>query len=227
VFESFADPLIKDKNQKNTILELRAPGRDGGAHQTIIPPSTADGERREWHDEIIAPFGIAARILRQRCAWLATACLVRRYVSEHASEHPQPDLPNLLYEADHDLGRAAFKWLGLPDPKTPAWVPKARRDYTRTEIDLAEVVAAIPNNHDWHGWNRIGMAIFAASNGSDQGGIIFDAWSAKSPKYNPYETIARWRHWHRSPPARIGIGTLIHEAKQAGWVSPRTARAAR
>jgi hypothetical protein len=61
------------------------------------------------------------------------------------------------------------------------------------------------------------MAIFAASQGSDHGGIVFDAWSSKHPKYNPYNTVARWHHWRRSPPTRIGLGTLVYLARSAGW----------
>jgi hypothetical protein len=39
-FESFADPVAKE-----TLVELRSDGRDGGAHITLLPPSVADGER--------------------------------------------------------------------------------------------------------------------------------------------------------------------------------------
>jgi Primase C terminal 2 (PriCT-2) len=119
------------------------------------------------------------------------------------------------------LAAPLIGWLGMPDPDAPQWQPKQRRDYSQAEIDLAELVDAIPNDCDWHGWNRVGMAIFAASGGSDQGGIIFDAWSAKSPRYNPYETVARWRHWHKSPPSRLTTGTLVYLARQAGWQPPR------
>ncbi len=42
-YESFADPITG-----KTLIELRAEGRDGGAHLTLFPPSVADGERREW-----------------------------------------------------------------------------------------------------------------------------------------------------------------------------------
>jgi hypothetical protein len=214
VFEAFADPLGKGKS---TLLELRAQGRDGGAHQTLIPPSIADGERRDWEGDGIDPAAFGTAKLRRRCAYLAIGCLIRRYVSEHASERLAPDFPHILHEAEPILGRTAYRWLGMPDPDAPKWQPKARRDYTKAEIDLAEVVAAIPNDCDWHGWNRIGTAIFAASGGSDQGGIIFDSWSAKSVKYDPYATIARWNHWHRSPPSRLSAGTLIYLARQAGW----------
>lgn len=217
VFEAFADPL---SDAKNTLLELRAQGRDGGAHQTLLPPSIA-GERREWEGDTFEPAVFDAAKLRRRCAYLAIGCLIRRYVSKHASERPAPDFPHLLYEAEPILGRAAYRWLGMPNSDAPKWQPKAWRDYTKAESDLAEVVAAIPNDCDWHGWNRIGMAIFASSGGSDQGGIIFDTWSAKSPKYDPYVTVTRWHHWHRSPPSRLSAGTLVYLARQAGWRPPR------
>ena len=219
-YESFADPAAGA-----TLLELRARGATGGEHQTLVPPSIADGERRAWHGDTLAPAVYDAAKLRRRCAFLAMACLFDRHVSQAAARKPGPDFPRLLWEADPVLGRVAYRWLGQPDPDAARRCPKPRRDLTRAEIDLAELVHAIPNDADWHGWNRIGLAIYTASGGSDQGGVAFDDWSAKSPKYNPYETSARWRHYHRSPPDRIGIGTLIHLAREAGW-RPKDEKAA-
>jgi hypothetical protein len=182
------------------------------------------GETISWHGDTIAPAVFGAAKLRRRCAYLAVPCLVARHVSHHAAMRPGPDLPDLLREADPVLGRAAYAWLALPDPDAPRWQPKPRREVTRDDLDLAELVAAIPNDgEDWHGWNRVGMAIFAAADGSDHGGIVFDDWSAKSPKYNPYTTAARWRHYHRSPPSKIGIGTLVRLARVAGWTPTRAA----
>jgi hypothetical protein len=66
VKEAFADPL-----DGSTLLELRAAGRDGAAHQTLMPPSVTNGECREWAGEVIAPAVISAGILRGACAWLA------------------------------------------------------------------------------------------------------------------------------------------------------------
>jgi hypothetical protein len=211
-FCSFADPTTNA-----TLIELRARGDTGGEHLTLLPPSVADGERREWHGETIAPAGYDARSLRRRCAFLAMACLLSRCGPQYAAEHPAPDFPRLLWEADPELGRPAYRWLGHPAPDEPQQSPRHRRELTAEEIDLAELVHAIPNRGDWHGWNRVGMAIFAASGGSDQGGIVFDDWSAKSPKYNPYTTSARWRNYRRSRPDRIGLGTLIYLAREAGW----------
>ncbi len=110
VYATFADPLTGE-----TMVELRADGRDGGAHLTLVPPSVADGERREWHGDVIEPAAADAAVLTRRVAWLAIGCLVMRHISE-AAHRPAPDLPDLLWEADHQLGRAAFRWLGRPAP---------------------------------------------------------------------------------------------------------------
>jgi hypothetical protein len=203
---------------------LRAQGRDGGCHQTVFPPSVhPSGESVEWAGEIIAPAVVEAKPLHLVAVYLAIGCLVMRSVSETAARKPAPDLPALLWDFDHELGRVAYHWLGEPAPDAPRCYPKARARQTRRELDLAEVVAAIPNNCGWDEWNRIGLAIYAASGGSQQGGVIFDDWSAKSPKYNPYTTAERWNDYHRSPPSRIGMGTLVHLAQQAGWRPTRAA----
>jgi hypothetical protein len=209
VYKSFADPISGD-----TLLELRGPGRDGGAHLSLLPPSIADGEQRGWHSDVIAPRPIDACALRSSAAWLAIACLVARHVSHHAAERPGRDLPRLLWEWDHDLGRAAYRLLGQPAPDAPRCHPRLRTRQSRRDLKLAEIVHAIPNDCDWSGWNRIGMAIFAASDGSDEGFVVFDDWSAKSPKYQPHAVEERWRNYRRHPPSRIGIGSLILLARQ-------------
>jgi hypothetical protein len=217
-FEAFSDPIAKD-----TLLELRADGRDGGAHLTLLPPSTTAGERREWHGDVIAPTAFEAWALRRRCAYLATACLVAKYVSEHAAQQPGPDLPRLLWEFDHELARPAYRWLGLLDPDAPRRHPPRRNQLSHHEFDLAEIVHAIRNEIDWNGWNNVGMAIFAASGGSELGFVAFDDFSAKSAKYDPHAVEERWRNYRRSPPNRIGMGSLVHLARQCGW-SPRAER---
>jgi hypothetical protein len=211
VFEAFPDPI-----DGSTLLELRADGRDGRAHQTLVPPSITDGERREWCGDVTVPLVVNAPALRLTVARLAVGCLTMRYVSEHAARHPGPDLPGLLLEFDRPLGRAAYRWLGLPDPDAPRRYPKPRRELSERDLNLAEIVHAIPNRCSWDEWVAIGLAIYAVDP-SDHGGVIFDDWSAKSPKYNPYTTTERWRHFHRSPPSRTGIGKLIVLAREAGW----------
>jgi hypothetical protein len=213
-FEAFADPLT---DGKNTLVELRADGATGGAHLCLVPPSIADGERRDWAADTIAPLVVNAKALRLQVARLAVGCLVMRYVSEHAAQRPGPDLPGLLWEFDRPLGRHAFKWLGLPDPDSPQRYPRRRREMRQRDLDLAGVVHAIPNNCSWEEWNTIGMAIFVASGGSGDGEVIFDDFSAKAARYDPHAVTERWRNYGRSPPSRIGIGFLIRLAREAGW----------
>lgn len=215
VKESFADLLSGEM-----LVELRAAGRDGAAHQTLVPPSVTNGERRTWEGDKIEPTTINAAKLHQRCVWLAVASLVARYVSETAAQRPGHDLPHLLYEADPVLGRKAFAWLGLPDPEAPQYSPKARLVLSATEVTLWELAAAIPNHGlAWDDWNAYGLAFFAASNGSEEGFIAFDRFSAQCGKYNGPETVVRWRHYRRSPPNATGLGKLIKAAITAGWRS--------
>jgi hypothetical protein len=163
VFAAYADPTDGEM-----LAELRADGREGGAHLSLIPPSVTSGERRAW-SETIEPAEVDAAVLARRMAWLAIGCLTMRHVSAHAAQRPGPDLPAILWEADHVLGRAAYRWLGEPPPDEPQRYPRPRSEMSREEIDLAELVARIPNSFDWHAWNRIGMAIYAASGGSEDG----------------------------------------------------------
>ena len=215
-FETFSDPIAKD-----TLLELRADGRDGGAHLTLLPPSTTSGERREWHGDVIAPAIVDPKLLRHRCARLAIGVLVARYVSETVARAPLApgwDHPRLLWECDHELGRRAYEWLQQPAPDAPRRHPKPAAARTPIEVELDELAAVIPNNCDWEEWNRIGLAFFAASGGSPAGLVAFDDFSAKaSSKYDPRAVNERWRNYRGSPPSRIGKGSLIHYARQAGW----------
>jgi hypothetical protein len=217
--EAFADPISGEM-----LVELRAAGRSGGCHCTVVPPSVhPSGERIEWCGDAVAPTGLDARVLRRRAAWLAIACIVARYVSEQAAQRPGPDLPRVLWECDRELGRVAFRWLGQSDPDAPQRTPRPQASQHQRDLDLAEVVAAIPNNCDWETWNRVGMAIFAAAKDEGDGQVVFDDFSAKSFKYNSRTTEERWRGYRRSPPTRIGMGTLVYLARQAGWKPKRGA----
>jgi hypothetical protein len=217
IYEAFTDPVTGE-----VLLELRAEGRGGGAHQTMAPPSVhPSGEPVQWHGATIAPAAIDAVVLRRRAVWLGIGCLVLRYVGEGAARKPGPDMPALLWEFDRELGRAAFRWLEQPAPDAPRERPRPRAAQHHRDLDLAEVVAAIPNDCGWEDWNRVGMALFAASKDQGDGFVIFDDFSARSHKYNSRETAERWEGYRRTPPTRIGMGTLVHLAKQAGWKPKR------
>ena len=88
------------------------------------------------------------------------------------------------------------------------------------EGDVALALRAIPNvDLPWDEWNKIGMAVWASTAGSDVGLKAFDEWSAKSKKHDPAATAERWQHYPKSPPGRIGFGTLVYLARKhsPGW----------
>jgi Bifunctional DNA primase/polymerase, N-terminal len=63
-YESFSNP-----SSGEFLLELRAEGENGGAHQTVVSPSVhPSGEPIRWASEVIAPLLIEAKQLRHRLA---------------------------------------------------------------------------------------------------------------------------------------------------------------
>ena len=81
-------------------------------------------------------------------------------------------------------------------------------------LRLAAAMAAIPNTGpaDWEAWNRIGMALFRATGGSDLGSILWDEWSRRNAAYSRAETEERWHNYYRSPPTELGAGSIFHAA---------------
>jgi hypothetical protein len=94
--------------------------------------------------------------------------------------------------------------------------PKAEHE-TNVDLELiAKAVAAIPNaDAGWDDWNKIAMALWDWSKGSDDGFALFDGWSQKSGKYDAAVTRDKWAQLARSPPNKIGVGTIIHLANEA------------
>src|SRR5262245_66646409 len=84
----------------------------------------------------------------------------------------------------------------------------------KTEANLEDIAAAverIPNDDvSWDEFKKIGMAIWSATDGSDEGFDIFDRWSQKSvAKYDTEGTGVAWHEITRSPPKDIRVGPLF------------------
>lgn len=100
----------------------------------------------------------------------------------------------------------------------------------RLEAEDGDLLAAaqVVANADlpWEAWNRLGMACWSASGGSEAGLSAFAAISRKSPKFNSDTTLERWNHYATSPPAEVGFGALVWAARQvdATWDPPSRGR---
>lgn len=102
-------------------------------------------------------------------------------------------------------------------------------DEVRFEADPALVAAAlefVPNNDlEWDHWKRIVMAAWRATKGSPVAFEGIDKWSRKSSKYDADNTEREWDKLgkSKSPPNRIGAGTIFKLALDNGWEWPRRA----
>ncbi len=86
---------------------------------------------------------------------------------------------------------------------------------------VVSALAFVPNeNVEWEEWNRIGMAVFRATSGCQEGLDGWCDWSAKSAKHEDQACIDRWSHFAGSPPSRIGPGTIFFHALANGWQRP-------
>lgn len=73
--------------------------------------------------------------------------------------------------------------------------------------------------HDWEFWNKIGMACYNASGGSDAGLEAWRDWSEQCDGDGD-SVDARWMHYLGSPPSELGMGTLVHLAGGLAAINP-------
>lgn len=80
--------------------------------------------------------------------------------------------------------------------------------------DLEALADAIPNEAEPRAeYISIGLAFFAASDGSPAGLNAWDRWARKSEKYHG-GTARQWQHFATSPPDRTGKGSLVQRARR-------------
>ena len=82
-----------------------------------------------------------------------------------------------------------------------------------TPADIWSMLSAI-DAHDHKDWVTIGMAL--KSYFGDDGFSLFDDWSQTANNYQASAVRSTWRSYRGSG---VGIGSLIHMAKQNGWRS--------
>jgi hypothetical protein len=123
-----------------------------------------------------------------------------------------------------------YRWVneGTPIADMPAWlIELAKEDYDQpidrntiddTLADIDEVAAALavlPNDDpSWSEWNKRGMAIWAATAGSNEGFNLFDEWSKKWTGYNAKDTNKRWKAYTKYPPAQITARSIFYWANE-------------
>lgn len=97
-------------------------------------------------------------------------------------------------------------------------------DGTAVDIEVEElrnVVSHINSGSDYFDWLNVGMAIHDTTQGSMQGLAIWDEWSSKFEGYEEGSTAKKWSGFGKGQ-SLVSLGTLIHLAKQGGYVQPVT-----
>jgi hypothetical protein len=104
-------------------------------------------------------------------------------------------------------------------PRRASPRPAARDRGGQADL-IASALKHISADVGYHEWVKIGLALKSAL--ADAGFDVWDAWSSTGTKYPGRENLqAKWRSFE---PHSIGIGTLFHYAKHAGWQRPRSRR---
>ena len=84
-------------------------------------------------------------------------------------------------------------------------------------IDTARRALSCLDASDTALWVKCGMAL--KSEYGEEGFSLWDEWSATAANYDAKACKTRWKSIRAG--GRVGIGSLIHEAKQRGF-DPRT-----
>jgi hypothetical protein len=159
----------------------------------------------------------------------------RGYVAELTTLKKIADAPT--YSADHLISLAG------PTSEAPTGTTEQRQHYDRRAADsddyfgafddlrfeadpelVASALEFVPNRDlEWLEWKRILLAAWRATNGSPVAFKAIDKWSRKSSKYDADTTKNQWDKIAKSPPSKIGAGTIFKLASDNGWERPRRA----
>lgn len=122
----------------------------------------------------------------------------KSYVWEEGGE--VPPMPEWVSEA-----------LGQP------WRDKPKQEAERQEIPVSQINRMLtvidPDGLSYEDWVRVGMAL--KSSCGDDGLELWDEWSAGGSRRKAGECGFRWKSFDED--GRVGFGTLLFMAKEAGW----------
>ncbi len=138
-----------------------------------------------------------------------------RYVTVTGDQLPgTPNILRDIADVTLDLLMAAGKMTGgtIGQPEDYQANPEKEAPLP----DVAEALAIIPNpDLPYDDWVKVGLAVYASAAGVQDGFDLWETWSKKSAKHDAAECIRVWSSFHKSPPKRIGYGSLHYMARQS------------
>lgn len=132
-----------------------------------------------------------------------------------------------IYEVDkgypQDLTDTPIALLNLLEKKTQFRATDLNGAKVDIEVEeLRNMVMHITGGDDYLKWRDVGLALHHSTSGSMQGLSIWEEWSIKFDKYKEGSTAYQWGRMGDNNPSLLSLGTLIHFAKQDGYIQPVT-----
>lgn len=84
---------------------------------------------------------------------------------------------------------------------------------TMTDYEVQEMLSYLDPDMDYDEWVKVGMALHAGSYSVDS----WDEWSRRGGKYESGVCLEKWGSFSAHGAGKVGMGTLIHMAREAGW----------
>jgi RecA-family ATPase len=136
--------------------------------------------------------------------------------SDKLSEITQDDVDALFQHFDDVAVEAGWTRVE-PAPLTRLKEQKPRQaahELTAAIHDLRAAMSVIPIQPETYDrWRKIGMALYHATEGSNEGFAQWDEWSSRGEKYDPDVMGGKWRSFGGpSPGAVLGARTIFAEA---------------
>jgi AAA domain-containing protein/primase-like protein/bifunctional DNA primase/polymerase-like protein len=129
-----------------------------------------------------------------------------------------------LTKRERDRGKGQerqedMSW-GDPPPRSESAASSASQDdpFGHKRAEIEDALNFLPNDFDYDGWIKIGMALYSGLGSGGQG--LWERWSAKSGKNNPTITANKYRTF--AGVRDVTIKTLFDEAYRAGWRGNRS-----
>lgn len=131
-----------------------------------------------------------------------------------------------IYEVDkgypQDLTDTPTALLSMLEKKTQYRATDLNGATVDIEVEeLRNVVMHITGGDTYQKWIDVGMGIHDTTQGSMQGLTIWDEWSQSQGGYEEGATHKKWASFGKGA-ALVSLGTLIHFAKQDGYIQPVT-----
>lgn len=144
------------------------------------------------------------------------------FVVGSGSKHRSGSFYEVKKGFPQDLTEMPVELVRLLEKKTQYRATGLEGDIVDIEVDeLRNVVMHIQDGGEYQRWVDVGMALHDTTQGGHTGLTIWEEWSLTQPKYEDGATHKKWPSFGKGT-SLLSLGTLIHLAKQGGYIQPVT-----